>query len=252
MPGLLDRLKVPVLTVLISLILFFAFVKLFGPIPFSVNSITTEKSELFTVDGTGEAVGKPDTAEFTVGVTKTGSTVEDTQTQTNTAVNKVIAALKEQGIDEKDIKTENYNVNPNVDFSSGKQSTTGYTVNTNITVTVQDASKANTALDAATANGANVVNGVSFTLNDDEKKKLEDQARAEAIKKAKEQAVTISQQAGIKLGRVINVTVNPTQPGPIMYDKALSVGQAAPAAPTQLQPGENKVTVTVTLSYETL
>lgn len=252
MPSLTDRLKVPVLTVLISLALFFAFVKLFGPIPFSINSINTNKSDFFYAEGTGEATGQPDTAQFIVGVTKTAPTVEAAQTQTNTAVNKVIAGLKQQGIAAKDIKTQDYNVNPNIDYSGGSQTTTGYTVSTNITVVVKDASKANAALDTATANGANIVNGVSFTLNDDEKQKLEDEAREKAIKQAKEKAVKISQQAGIRLGKIVNVTINPTEPGPIMYDKALNAGGAAPAAPTELQAGENKVTVTVTLSYETL
>jgi uncharacterized protein YggE len=253
MPSLLDRLKIPVLTVFISLILFFALVKLFGPIPFSVNSINTEKSDMFTVDGTGEAVGKPDTAQFTVGVTKTGSSVDETQSQTNTAVNNVIAALKNQGIEDKDIKTDDYSVNPNIDFSTGSQRTNGYTVSTNVTVKVKDSNKANAALDAATKNGANIVNGVSFTVNDDERKELEDKARADAIKEAKDQAAKISKQAGIRLGRVTNIVVNPTTPGPIMYDKAMNAaGETAPRDATQLQPGENKVTVTVTLYYETL
>ncbi len=253
MPSLLDRLKVPVLTVFISLLLFFGFIKLLGPIPFTINSINTEKSDMFTVDGKGEAVGKPDTAQFTVGVTKTGASVEETQSQTNTAVNKVIASLKEQGIEEKDITTDDYSVNPNVDFSTGSQRTNGYTVSTTITVKIKDANKANAALDAATKSGANIVNGISFTVNDEEQKTLEDQARADAIKEAKEQAVKISKQAGIRLGRVTNIVVNPTTPGPIMYDKAMnSAGETAPSDATQLQPGENKITVTVTLYYETL
>jgi len=254
MYSLVDRLKVPVLMVFISLLLFFLFVKVLGPIPFVINSVNTDKSEFFSVDGTGEATGKPDTAQFTVGVTKTGANVEDTQSQTNTAANKIVDALKAQGIDEKDIKTTDYAVNPNVDFSSGRQTTTGYTVSTSITVTVKDASKANAALDAATKNGANIVNGVTFTLNDEERLKLEDQARMEAIKEAKEKASTISKQAGIKLGRVVNIMVNPNTPGPIMYDKVMNAagGEAAPRDATQLQQGENKVMTTVTLYYETL
>lgn len=250
---LIDRLKVPVLTVFISLVLFFAFVKLVGPIPFSINSVNTDKSDFFYAEGIGEATGKPDTAQFMVGVTKTASTVEAAQTQTNTAVNKVIAALKQQGISDKDIKTQDYTVNPNIDYSSGSQTTTGYTVSTNLSVTVKDTTKANAALDSATANGANIISGVSFTLNDDEREKLEDEARGKAIQQAKGKATRISQQAGIRLGKIINVTINPTEPGPIMYDKAtLNAGGGIPSAPTQLQTGENKVKVTVTLSYETL
>jgi uncharacterized protein YggE len=252
MPSVLDRLKVPVLTVLISLVLFFVFVKLFGPIPFTINSVVTSNTQPFTVTGTGEVSGAPSSATFTVGVTKIGSSVDATQNQTNTAVNKIITALKGQGIDAKDIKTQDYNVTPNVDYANGAQTPTGYTVSTNIIVTVKDASKANTALDAATANGANVLNQVSFTLGDDDKTKLKDQARALAIANAKADAQKIAQQSGIKLGKLINVTENPDT-SPIMFDKASSAPTGlGGSAPTQLQPGQNKVSVTVTLSYETL
>lgn len=251
MPPLKDRLKFPVLVVFISLVLLYAFAKFLGPIPFNVNSINTEKSNMFTVDGTGEATGKPDTAKFTVGVTKTGASVDETQSQTNTAVNKVIAALKTLGINEKDIKTDDYSVNPNIDFSTGSQRVNGYTVSTNITVKLKDANKANSALDTATKNGANIVNGISFILNNDERKNLENLARANAIKDAKEQAAIISKQAGIHLGRVTNIVLNPTTPD--SYDKAMSAaGESTPENTTLLQPGENKVTVTVTLYYETL
>lgn len=252
MPSLFERLKVPVLTVLISLILFFVTVKLFGPIPFTVTSIVTNKADLFSVTGTGEASGVPDSAQFTVGVTKTGPTVEGTQNQVNQAANKITSELKKMGIADKDIKTTDYNVSPNIDYTSGKQNTTGYSVSVNMQITLKDAAKANQALDTATENGANVVNGVSFILNDEEKIKLEDQARAIAIKNAKEQATKIANQSGIRLGRLINVSVNPST-GPIMFDKmaASPVGLGG-GAPTELQPGENKVSVTVTLSYETL
>lgn len=253
MPSLLDRLKIPTLTVLISLILFFLFVKLFGPIPFSVNSIVTNKADLFTVEGTGEASGVPNTAQFSVGVMKTGATVTATQDEVNTAANKIVTELKKLGIDQKDIKTSDYSVNPNIDYNSGKQTTTGYTVSAMINVSLKDASKANKALDTATANGATTINGVSFVLSDEDKIKLEDMAREEAIRKAKEQAQKISQQAGIRLGRIVNVYVNPSS-GPIIYDK-MGLGGGVPreaSVPTQLQPGENKVTITVSLSYETL
>lgn len=253
MSTLLNQLKVPVLTVFIALLLFFGFAKLFGPIPFSVNSVTTNKTEPFTVTGEGKATGVPDTAQFSVGVNKTAATVELAQNQVNTTINKISDELKKLGIEEKDIQTSNYSVNPNIDFTSGKQTTTGYTVDTTMNVKVKDTNLANKALDAATANGANVVNGVSFVLNDDEQQKLEEQARGEAIKNAKEKAQSIAQQAGIRLGRIINVTVNPTaqQPQPVV--EKMSFAQSADSgAPTQLQKGSNDVTVTVSLSYETL
>lgn len=252
-PSVFDRLKIPVLTVFISLLVFFVMIKLFGPIPFTINSINTEKTEQFTADGTGEATGKPDTAKFIVGITKTGPSVGEAQNQTNAAVNAIVEGLKKQGIQDKDIKTDEYSVNPNIDFTSGTQKTNGYTVSTNITVKIKEADKANQAIDTATKNGANIISGVSFTINDDEREKLEDKARADAIRDAKEKAKRISQQAGIHLGKITNIIVSPTSPGPILYNKAMSApDESTPQIPTQLQPGENTVTISVTLYYETL
>lgn len=252
MSSLFSQLKVPVLTVFITLLLFFGFTKFFGPIPFTVNSVTTSKTDLFTVDGTGKATGVPDTAQFSVGVNKTANTVQDAQNQVNTAVNKISDELKKLGVADKDIQTSNYSVNPNIDYSSGNQTTTGYTVNATMNVKVKDTNLANKALDAATANGANVVNGVSFGLNDDEQAKLEEQARGEAIKNAKAKAESIAKQAGIRLGRIINVTVNPTtEPRPVVEKMSLAQ-PAGSGAPTQLQTGSSDVSVTVSLSYETL
>lgn len=253
MNPLLDRLKVPTLTVLISLILFFLFVKVFGPIPFTINSTVTNKADLFTVDGTGEASGVPSTAEFMVGVTKSGASVTVVQEQVNTATNKIVLELKKLGIGENQIKTSDYTVNPNIDFTSGRQTTTGYTANATISVTLTDSAMANKALDSATANGATTINGVSFVLSDEDKVKLEDDARMEAIKEAKEKAAKISQQAGIRLGKIVNVYVSSPE-RPVMYEKmsVSNAGGGAPQPDTQLQPGENKVSVSVSLSYETL
>ena len=253
MPSLFDRLKIPVLTVLISLLLFFLLIKLFGPIPFAVNSVTTQKTDLFTVDGVGETTGVPDTAQISVGVQKTAITVEDAQNQTNEAVNAITQELKKLGIDEKDIKTTSYNVNPNIDYTTATQRTTGYSVNVQMDVKIKEASKANQALDTATKNGANIISGVSFVLNDDEREKLEAEARNQAIKNAKAKAQEISSQVGLRLGRVINVSVSPVGNAPMPYERmALDSEQGNGGAASNLQPGENTIRVNVSISYETL
>lgn len=248
----INHIKNPVITGIVLFISILVLTRIFGPIPFSISSTVTTKADLFSVEGTGEATGTPDSASFVVGVTKTASTVEQAQNDTNKAANTIISSLKKLGISDKDIKSTDYNVSPNIDYSDGKQSTSGYTVSTNITVTVKDADKANQALDTATGSGANVVTGVSFTLNDEEREKLEDTAREAAIKDAKKKAQKIAGQAGIRLGKIANISFGSNMPGPIMYDKMTVQNTGAERVPTQLEPGENKISVTVTLSYETL
>lgn len=238
--------------IIAAILLFFAclfvYTKLFGPFPFAVNSVQTTKQDLFQVTGQGSATAVPDTAHISFGVTKQAATVADAQNQTNTVVNAILAALKKLGINTKDLKTTNYSVNPNY---SSSQTITGYTVTQNIDVKVQPLDKANQAIDTITKNGANLVGQVTFGFSDDMQKKLEDQARKDAVTKAKAQAQSLSQAAGVHLGPIINISENPTTPEPLVRPMALEGKvQDTNTAPTEITPGTSEITTSVTLSYQ--
>lgn len=235
------------ITILVS---FFLYTKFAGPIPFSVTSIQTTKTSLFSVSGTGKATGISDTAFISAGVTKTAATVAIAQSQTNSSVNKIVEDLKNLGIAEKNIKTTNYSVNPNYDYSRGGQNTiTGYTVTQTVEINVAPIDIANKAIDIATADGANLVGGVTFTFNDKTKKDLENKARVEAVKDAKDKANDLANAAGIRLGKIIDVQESANfEPRPYM----MAATAETKADSTQLQPGENSIATTITLSYETL
>ena len=244
----MQSLRNTLLAILFIFLGFFIFTKLFGPIPFSVNSIQTTKNNLFQVQGTGKATAVPDTALLNLGVTKTASSVLYAQNQTNTAANKVISDLKKLGTPDKNIKTTNYSVNPNYDYTSGKQNITGYTVSQNLEVKVSPINIANRALDTATLDGANLVGGITFILNDNSQKELENKARVDAVREAKEKAGSLAKAAGIHLGRIVDVQESGNfEPRPVMMMQSLE----AKSADTNITPGENSINITVTLSYET-
>lgn len=246
-----QSIRVPFLTIIFALFSLFVFTKIFGPIPFSVNSINTNKDNLFTVTGTGEVAAVPDTALINIGVNKTGATVEGAKEAVNKIINQITEDIKKLGVPEKDIKTTNFNVSPNYDYRDGSQKTNGYTVNANMEVRLETVERANNAIDIATRNGANQVGGVQFVLNDDEKRKFEQEARIEAIAQAKEKAADIAQAAGIKLGRIVDVQENGGAEPPIFNRTQALDAQQKQSEPTELNPGENKVIINVSLSYET-
>ncbi len=242
----MQSIKTPLLIIIFIFLGLFLYTKLVGPIPFSVNSIQTTKTNLFTVSGAGKATGIPDTAQLSLGVTKTAPTVIDAQTQVNTVTNKIVEDLKRLGIEEKNIKTTNYSINPNYDFGGGRQNITGYTVTQTLEINVTPIDIANKAIDAATADGANLVGGVNFIFNDKTKKELEEKARTEAVKMAKEKAESLAKATGIKLGKIIDVQESGNfEPRPIM------MGLETKSTDTQLQPGESSITINIILSYET-
>ncbi len=250
---MLRNIKIPFFTILFLFLGVFLYTKFFGPIPFSVTSVVTTKQNLFTTQGTGEVAAIPDTALVSLGVNKEAATVEAAQTQVNGIINKITSDLKSLGVDPKNIKTTNYNVSPQYDYNSGQQVARGYTVSANIEVKVTPIEKANQAIDIATKDGATQVGNVQFVLDDTKQKQLENQAREEAIKEAKEKASSIAKTAGITLGRIVDVQESTSGGIQPMYRttdlKLESAGSEAP--PTELNPGENKVSVTVSLSYET-
>ena len=232
-------------------ILFFLYTKLIGPFPFSINSVQTTKSNLFQVTGTGKVSEAPDTAQVSFGVTKTAKSIGDAQNQTNTAIAAITSAVTKEGIDAKDIKTINYTVNPNYDYNGGRQTITGFSVTQTIDIKIKPIEKINPVIDILTASGANIVNQVSFIFSDEKRHALETTARQAAVKEAKQKAQSLAQAGGIRLGQIIDVTEqNAEEPRPIMpmltKDAAGSGG-----APTQITPGENTISLSITLSYQT-
>ena len=242
--------KTTLIIVIGFLLILFLYFKFAGPISLSVQSIQTTKSTIFSVSGTGKTTGIPDTALMSIGVTKTASTITNAQNQTNTAANKIIQDLKNLGIEEKNIQTTDYSVNPQYDYNGGEQNITGYTVSQTLEIKITPIDVANKAIDVSTADGANLVNGITFTFNDKTKKDLENKARAEAVKMAKEKADSIANATGIRLGKIVDVqeTNNLIEPRPMMVG---DVASEAKSANTQLQPGENSITSNITISYET-
>lgn len=261
MRSLWQQFKTPLVTVIVIFAALFVYTKLAGPIPFFINSITTTKTDLFTQDGQGQVTAVPDTATIDVGVTQTATNVTDAKNQTDSTVNKLIAAVKKLGISDNDIKTTNYSVNPNyspnavepmnnIVLPGGNNNIAGYTVTQNLEIKIKQTDKANSVIDAVTANGANLVGGINFTFSDDLQNKLENQAREMAVAQAKNKAEGLAQAAGIHLGRIVNVVESSNFPRIMPMAGALAKTDQTQSS-ANVTPGENTVSVTVTLYYET-
>ncbi len=225
----------------------------FGHTPgFPVSSVVTQKASLFTVSGDGKVTVVPDIAIVTLGVNATGPTVKNTQTQANQIINSITAKIKSLGVADKDIVTNNYSLYPQYNYQTPTNRITGYSVSVNLTVTVRQLDRVNDVIDSATSLGANTVGGIQFTVNDDRKKQLTQQARDLAVADAKAKAQSLAQAAGLNLGRLVNVEETSTpeiRPLPMM-----GLGAAVNASAgggTQVQPGSTDITSSLTLSYET-
>lgn len=226
----------------IFFLILFLYTKIAGPLPFSVNSVTTTKSTTFDVVGEGKVTATPDSSNVSAGVSATGATVPQVQNQINSIINKISSSVKNLGIDSKDIKTANYNINPTYNES---QKITGYSANTTLTIKVRNVKKIGQVIDTATSAGATNVTNLGFEVAD--KTVFENQARKLAVEDAKKKAQSAADIAGFRLGRIINYSENF---GGIPQPVALSAESKTGQTPTNLEPGQEEIQITVTLSYE--
>lgn len=239
---------------MVFFVFLFAFTKILGAFPFDITQVTTSKTDAFTVTGEGKIEVKPDIAVVRFGVLANGTTVKAAQEELNKNINKVtegLLSLSSIRIDEADVKTENYNITPNIDYKDVNQTIKGYQANSNIVVKVREVDRADTIVDVATSYGANQVGGIQFEV--DNKKDALNKARELAVSDAKKKAEDASRIAGFKLGKVINYSESEggDYPIPMMAKAELGrPGGAGGDVPTQIQPGTNEVAVTVSLSYE--
>lgn len=260
MKNFYNEFKIPIVIIVLLFAAFFLYTKFAGPIPFFINSVNTTKTDLFSSTGEGKITEVPDTATVYIGVTQTSNNVVDAKNKTNSAINKVIANIKALGISEKDIKTTNYSINPNYETGNvvpmmypirdGGNNITGYTATQNLEVKVKPTEKINKVIDSITKDGANLVGGINFTFSDEMLEKLENKAREEAINNAKKKAQNLANASGIRLGKIVNVIESSNGfPRPLMM--GTSEAKSDSSQPTNVAPGENTVTVSVTIYYET-
>jgi len=163
-------------------------------------------------------------------------------------MNAVIENVKSQGIEEKDIKTTNYNLSPDYryDENTERRFITGYTMTQTVSLKVRDLTKVASILGGITPLGVNQVGGVEFDLENRDKALAD--ARAEAISKAKDKAEQMAKEAGVKLGRITSVNEYQSVNG---YRGEYAMGgdmMKASIAPS-IQPGTQEITVEVTLNY---
>ncbi|MFA6369524.1 MAG: SIMPL domain-containing protein [Patescibacteria group bacterium] len=209
-------------------------------------------TEYFTVSAEETVYAPADIASLEVGV-RSGikSTPQEAANESNNKTNDIIEELANLGVEEKDIKTSNYRLSPEYNWTESRgQQLVGYEVTQSLTIKIRDLEKISSVISQTTEKGANQVGNISFTIDDDES--LKSEARAAAITKAQNKAKEIAAQSGLKLGRLLNVEEGySSQIITPSYNKMMDLagGSESVSAPN-IQTGENEVSVSVILTYK--
>jgi uncharacterized protein YggE len=217
-----------------------------GPVS-GAPAIDAPAAHTITVSATGKVTVVPDVARISLGVTVNKSTVKAARDAGARAMTDIIAALKALGIADADIQTTGVSLYPQYANSSPAK-VIGYQISEQVQVTVRDLDKAGDAVDAATANGATDVNGISFEVADPVK--AQNDARAAAVEAARVSAQAMATAGHVSLGTVVSIT-DATSVSPIYYN-ALGGMKASGAADvaTPVQPGTQDLSAMVTVVFE--
>lgn len=216
-----------------------------------------------SITGVGEVSAVPDvsTINFTIRSSNDSNDTQALQDEVAKKADAVFAKLKELGIEEKDIKTTNYSVNPRYGYQECLSSirpcdtsvVIGYEANESVDVKVRNTENVSKVLNVLALEQVTEVYGPNFDVDDIQK--VKDEARDLAIKDAKEKADVLSKSLGVKIKRIVGYSDDTGNyaPIPMMYSaKAEVMNQVGGAMgrDANIVEGEQKVNSTVTITFQ--
>jgi len=219
------------------------------------ESRNTYPTNIISVRGTGEVVGTPDVATFSFTVREKGKDEATAKNLMSIKANKAIDFLKQQGIEVKDIKTENYYSNPVYTYPSGPviysgdPVITGYEVAQTVSVKVRKIDDAGKILSGIANLKIGEVGSLGFAIDDLDS--LKNEAKKLAIEKAKAEAKTIAKNLDVDLERVTGYYEEiPYDPGMGYGGEMNMMAIKDQSVSPNLQVGQQKITISVSISYE--
>ncbi|MGN6155983.1 MAG: SIMPL domain-containing protein [Sphingomicrobium sp.] len=199
---------------------------------------------------TGEVTRVPDLAVITAGVVSRASTATAALQDNAQRMDRVITALKSAGLADRDVQTSSINLNPEYKYVENQApQLVGYTASNQVTVKFRDIRNSGKILDALVREGANQINGPNMTVEHPEA--ALDEARANAIAAGRARAALYARSLGLRVVRVVSVSEGgsyyappapPPPPAPLMA--------AAERSYTRIEPGEQKLQVTLSMVFE--
>ncbi|HJS41523.1 MAG TPA: SIMPL domain-containing protein [Sphingomicrobium sp.] len=201
------------------------------------------------ISATGEVTRVPDVAIISTGVVSRAPSATAAIQQNAARMERVRSALRRAGIADKDIQTCSINLNPEYHYDQNRPPRlTGYTASNQLSVRFRDIAETGKILDALVAEGANQISGPSLTI--DKPEEALDEARMRAIANGRARADLYARALGMRVVRLLSVSESggyPVPPPMPMYARAEA---ASMDAQTKIDPGEQKVQVGVSMSFE--
>jgi uncharacterized protein len=199
------------------------------------------------INASGEVTRVPDVATLSAGVVTQAGSAAAAMADNARRMAAATAALRKAGIADKDIRTATLSLQPQYRYADNQPPViTGYQASNQLGVTFHDITRAGAILDTLVGQGVNQINGPDFAVEHPEA--ALDEARTQAIRTAQARAQLYAKAAGLSVKRIVSITESggemPQPPRPMM------MMARAKSADTELEPGDQKLSVNVQVTFE--
>lgn len=200
-----------------------------------------------TVAGVGSASVAPDAVRLMASVSIVAASSKSALSQASSSATSVRNALKSEGVATKDYKTSSLSVYPEYNYTQDKGSVlTGYRATQSFNIVIRKAESAGSVIDAVVDAGNDAVQINSVTPFLSNGAAATEQARAAAVADAKSRALSYAKLLGVKLGQVISMS---EVSAPVYNFPVVTMDKAAGTGSTQIDLGEQDVSVTITVVW---
>ena len=207
-----------------------------------------EHQRTIRVTGHGKSSAAPDMATIQTGVVTQAKTAVEAMDQNNGALEKIMADLKDMKVEEKDIQTSQFSVQPvyeRGDRGERKPEIVGYRVSNQLRIRVRKLPELGKLLDTLIRSGSNQMSGISFGVDDSTV--VMNEARKKAIADAIERAELYADAAGVTFGKVISIDEHQAvAPQPKFYGRAMAMSESSVPVAT----GEQDFMAMINVTFE--
>jgi len=205
---------------------------------------------VLSINAEGRVARTPDVASLSAGVVTSAATASAALAENSKAMTAMVAAVKKAGVADADIQTSSLSLQPKYRYENNREPVlTGYQASNTVALKIRNIADTGKLIDAMVLQGANQINGPSFSL--DKPEAALDEARTEAITTARARAALYAKAAGLKVRRILSITEagagGPPQPRPMLRMAAMA---DAEAASPPVEPGDVSLGVSVSVSFE--
>lgn len=214
----------------------------------NVSLDTASQQDTISVSATANIQAQPDKAELYVKIATLDTDAQKSQQKNSEISDQVIKNLLLEDVSKKDIETSQYYLDQKIRYGrDGEQIIDGYETIHILKITTAQTTEVGKLIDVAIKGGANGINSIVFTLSDEKKAELRNEALADAATEAKQKATKIAASLGVRLGKLHTASESSFDFRP--YFAPMAAAEKAVSAPTQVLPQAVEVSATLAVEY---